>query len=280
MFEELKNINTRPRPYEFYTAEALWTGEHLSKQMLAYHLNEELDLASRKHSFIDKSVEWMTNRFSISKNTKIADFGCGPGLYTTPLAERGADVTGIDFSENSIRYAKELAARKELDINYVVQSYLEYETVKKFDLITMIMCDFCALSPAQRKKMLKKFHALLGPEGSVLLDVYLLNAFKQREEAAIYEYNLLSGFWSPDNYYGFLNTFKYEKEKVVLDKYTIVEASQTKTIYNWLQYFSLESLKNEFRENGFRIDECYSDVAGAPFSPDSGEFAIVAHKIG
>ncbi len=114
----------------------------------------------------------------------------------------------------------------------------------------------------------------------MLLDVYSLYAFEQRKEAATYEYNLLSGFWSPENYYGFLNTLKYEREKTVLDKYTIVEASQTKTIYNWLQYFSLKSLRKEFRENGFIIGECYSDVAGTPFSPDSSEFAIVANKTG
>jgi len=280
MYQELRKINSKPEPFQFYTADKLWTDDYISKKMLEFHINESIDLASRNKDFIYRSVDWIVSRFRVGKNTRIADFGCGPGLYTTPLAEKGADVTGIDFSENSIRYAREMATRKELDINYVVQSYLEYETVKKFDLITMIMCDFCALSPAQRRKMLKKFHVLLGPEGSVLLDVYSLNAFEQRKETAIYEYNLLSGFWSPDNYYGFLNTFKYEKEKVVLDKYTIVEASRTKTIYNWLQYFSLESLKNEFRENGFRIDESYSDVAGTPFSLDSSEFAIVAHKIG
>lgn len=99
----------------------------------------------------------------------------------------------------------------------------------------------------------------------LLLDIYSLNASEQREETAIYEYHLLSGFfWSPENYYGFLNTSKskYEREKAIPDKYTIVEASQTKAIYNWLQYFSLESIRKEFRENGFRIDGCYSDLGG------------------
>ena len=65
----------------------------------------------------------------------------------------------------------------------------------------------------------------------MLLDVCSLYAFEQRKETAIYENNLLSGFWSPKNYYGFLNTFKYEREKVILDKYTIIEASQTKAFY-------------------------------------------------
>jgi len=46
------------------------------------------------------------------------------------------------------------------------------------------------------------------PGGSVLLDVYSLTAFEQREETAMVEANLLNGFWSPNKYYGFLNTFK------------------------------------------------------------------------
>ena len=151
------------------------------------------------------------------------DFGCGPGLYTTRLAQKLADVTGIDFSKRSIRYAREIATGEGLSIRYVNGNYLEFETGDRFDLILMIMCDFCALSPAQRRRMLKKFHMMLQPGGSVLLDVYSLSAFDKREEAAVYEFNLLNGFWSPKKYYGFLNTFKYMEEKVVLDQYTIME---------------------------------------------------------
>ncbi len=278
MFKELEEINSRPEPFEFYTAKELWTDEHTSGQMLKFHLDESVDLSSRNRKFIERSVEWIVSRFSIGKGTKIIDFGCGPGLYTTLLAERKADVTGVDFSERTIRYARELAAKKGLNIEYIHQNYLEFETEKRFELITMIMCDFCALSPVQREVMLGKFLKILKRGGSVLLDVYSLNAFKQREEAATYGCNLLDGFWSPGKYYGFLNTFKYEKEKVVLDKYTIIEESRRRTVYNWLQYFSQESLAAEFERSGFRIEGYYSDVAGATFNPESAEFAIVARK--
>ena len=280
MYNELKALNSRPELFQFYTADKLWTDEHISKQMLDFHLNESVDISSRNKLFISRSVSWIAQKFKVGENTHIADFGCGPGLYSTPLAEKGAKVTGIDFSERSICYARQIALQKNLDIDYVVQNYLEYDTAQKFHLIMMIMCDFCALSPAQRRKMLRKFYSFLEPGGSVLLDVYSLQAYEQRTETALYEYNLLKGFFSPHNYYGFLNTFKYDREKVVLDKYTIVEESQTKTIYNWLQYFSLEALENEFLETGFKIDEYYSDVAGSPFRADSDEFAIVVDKAG
>lgn len=279
MFEKLEKINARPKPFEFYTASDLWTDEHTSKQMLACHLNEEIDLSSRNASFIDRSVEWITSRFKVGAGMKIADFGCGPGLYTTRLAKKQAAVTGIDFSKRSIRYAKQVAASQGLPIRYINQNYLEFETDDRFDLILMIMCDFCALSPAQRKKLLTKFHKLLKPSGFVLLDVYSFKAFGQREETAIYETNLLDGFWSPNKYYGFLNTFKYESEKVVLDKYTLIEADRTRVVYNWLQYFSPEELEREFAACGFTKKERYSDVAGSPFDQKADEFAMVAQKI-
>jgi len=278
MFEKLEKINERPEPFEFYTARDLWTDEHTSARMLSFHLNEAIDVSSRNAGFIRRSVEWIASKFNIGKDTKIADFGCGPGLYATRLAKHGANVTGIDFSGRSIAYAKAVAAREHLNIRYVEQNYLDFETHDRFDLVLMIMCDFCALSPAQRKNILNKFKWIMKPGGSVLLDVYSLAAFDQREEAATYEVNLLNGFWSPNKYYGFLNTFKYDKERVALDKYTIIESERTRTVYNWLQYFSPEDLEKEFRDAGFSVEGLYSDVAGTPYDPTSNEFAIIAGK--
>ncbi|MBP0021146.1 MAG: class I SAM-dependent methyltransferase [Cyanobacteria bacterium SBLK] len=279
MFEELERINKRPKLFQFYTAINLWTDEYTSKQMLSFHLNETIDISSRNAKFIKRSVEWILSKFSISQGFKIADFGCGPGLYAARLAKHGANVTGIDFSGRSIEYAKEVAVHEQLNINYVKQDYLEFETDDRFDLVLMIMCDFCALSPTQRKGILSKFHRILKPNGSVLLDVYSLSAFEQKEEIALYEINQLNGFWSANKYYGFLNTFKYDEEKVTLDKYTIIESNRTRTIYNWLQYFEPEDIEREFKAAGFSVEGFYADVAGSPYDEKSSEFAAIARKM-
>ena len=279
MFNDLKEINSQPKPFQFYTADELWTNEHTSKKMLEYHLNESIDVSSRKMSFIERSVKWIVSHFNVNNKTEIADFGCGPSLYTTRLAENGAVVTGIDFSKNSIEFAKQAAESKGLNINYFITNYLEFDSKSRFDLITMIMCDFCALSPEQRKIMLSKFYDYLKPDGSVLLDVYSLNAFKIKEESAAYELNHLNNFWSPEDYYCFVNIFKYDEEKVTLDKYTIIEESQKRIVYNWYQYFSPDTLRKEFEANGFSIKGVYSDVAGTKYDLESAEFAVVAEKI-
>lgn len=278
MFEALERINRRPEPFQYYTASDLWTDEHTSKQMLAFHLDENIDVSSRNTAFIDRSVDWIATRFSIGENTRIADFGCGPGLYAARLAKRGARVTGIDFSKRSVEYARGVALRDRLDIDYVNQDYLAFETAERFDLVLMIMCDFCALSPAQRRALLGKFHGILKPGGSVVLDVYSVTAFEQKAEIATYEANQLNGFWSAEKYFGFLNTFKYPAEKLALDKYTIIEPHRTREIYNWLQHFEPGDLEKELVEAGFAIEDIYSDVAGTPYDANSCEFAVVASR--
>jgi len=278
MFDELKEINSKPVPFEFYTAADLWTDEHTSKKMLAYHLNDTIDLSSRNKDFIERSAAWIISHFGVRTGTQMADFGCGPGLYTTRFAETGADVTGIDFSERSIQYARNTAAEKGLAVDYIHQNYLEFDTEKRFDLITMIFCDFCALSPSQRRIMLNKFYKFLKPGGAVLLDAHSLNTFNNRSEIATYEKNQLAGFWSADDYYGFLNVFKYIEDKITLDKYTIIEKERTRIVYNWLQYFSRESLGQEFEAAGFHVETFYADVVGTPFSEKSADLAIVARK--
>jgi len=278
MYTQLKKINHKPEPFEFYTAESLWADSYTSEQMLSYHLNEDVDLASRNKVFIEKSINWIISNLSIGKQTKICDFGCGPGLYTSGFARISSNVTGVDFSKNSIEYAKTYAKKENLNINYVLQNYLGYEPEEQYDIITMIMCDFCALSPAQRKGVLEKFYRLLKDGGRILLDVYSLKGFKERDEVSLYEHMQLHGFWSKNDYYGFLNTYKYEDEKVILDKYTIIEEKGSKVIYNWLQYFSENMLLKELKSAGFKIQAIYDDVAGSNYSKNNTEFAVIAIK--
>ena len=276
MFNQLEEINSRPKPFEFYTARELWTDEYTSKQMLSFHLNGDVDLSSRKFSFIDRSVHWIISQFDIREGKSVADFGCGPGLYTERLAKTKAVITGIDFSENSIEYARIRAREEKLNINYIHQNYLEFNSDDKYDLIIMIFCDFCALSPEQRKVLLEKFKKNLKPDGSILLDVCSFNAFKEKAEGTTYAVNPENNFWSPEKCHEFLNTFKYDDVKVTLDKYTLIENNRTRRIFNWLQYYDQQSITNEFTESGLKIEKYLANVAGDEFDADGNEFAVIA----
>ncbi len=182
-YAQLQEINRRPDPFAEYTAAELWTDDHTSSQMLDHHLDPSSDLSSRNAAFIERSAAWIAQRFDLTAGRSVADFGCGPGLYTTRFAAAGADTTGIDFSERSLEHAREQARSGGLSIDYLHGNYLEIETDARFDLITLIMCDFCALSPGQRGRLLDTFRAHLEPGGAVLLDVYSLRGLRRERGA-------------------------------------------------------------------------------------------------
>lgn len=276
MFRELQRINQRPLVFEHYTAAELWNDEHTSSRMLAHHLDGQVDVSSRKTDFIERSVAWMAKRFQLTRGASLLDLGCGPGLYATRLARLGVDVTGVDFSERSIAYARQQAHEQGLGIDYVCGNYLDVRPSRAFDVVIMIMCDFCALSPKQRKQLLANVRGYLKPHGVFLFDVYSLRAFDARAEEVCYAPNLLDGFWSDQAYFGFLNTFKYPSDHVVLDKYTIVQEAGTRVVYNWLQYYAPEALERELAESGFCVAEQLGNVAGDAFDEQSHEFAVVS----
>ena len=208
----------------------------------------------------------------------ILEVGCGEGTFAGNLkavrAEAGSpvEVWGVEMAE-----AAAAMAANHLDrvLQGDVGSVLADLPAGHFDCLVLNVVIEHVPDPGG---MLRSLRPLLKPGGCVLLDVYSLNTFNQKEESATYELNQLSGFWSPKDYFCFVNTFKYEKEKVILDKYTIIEASRKRVVYNWLQCYSKDSIRSEFEENGFKADELYSDVAGQTFTSESSEIAVVAKK--
>ncbi len=274
LFGLIETANSRPELFSAYTSRVLWADEHTSARMLGHHLDGTADLASRRNSFIDKSVKWMVDYFRLSADTRVIDFGCGPGLYTSRFASAGADVTGVDFSPRSIDYARAFASEHRLDVTYIESDYLDVQPHGQFDLITMIMCDFCALSPVQRSILIAKFREHLAPQGRVLLDVYSLASFAEKTEKFGCEKRQAHGLWSKDPYYAFISTFKYEQAKVSLDKYTIVEENRIREVYNWLQHYSPEMLQEEANELGLEIDEVFGSVAGGEYKDSEPEFAV------
>jgi len=117
MYQELLKALVKPALYE-KTDTLFWNDPHIAKSMLEAHLNPALEAASRKPETIDKAVDFIETL--VSKDAKILDIGCGPGLYTKRLADKGFNVTGLDFSANSIAYEKAHDAMT----TYIVQDYL------------------------------------------------------------------------------------------------------------------------------------------------------------
>ena len=66
---------------------------------------------------------------------KILDIGCGGGLLCEPLSRLGAEITGIDASNNNIEIAKLHSKEMNLNIKYIQSTPENLNFKNKFDVI-------------------------------------------------------------------------------------------------------------------------------------------------
>lgn len=268
MFDELKKYTTKPELYAPSTNK-FWDDEHISKGMLEAHLNPDWDAASRKHEFLDKSVNWISQIAPPSQYKLLLDLGCGPGLYAERFNRAGYSVTGVDFSKRSIAYAKEQALLNKSNNEYHYQNYLSIDYKEQFDVITLIYCDYAALSITDRLILLRKVYQALKPDGKFIFDVF--TPLMRKAESRSWQYCEEGGFLSEKAHICLESVYQYDDEDNTELRQSIVMTEEIVNCYNiWDHYFTKEALLSEIQTAGFNAFEFYGDIAGKEFS-DTGE---------
>ena len=269
----------RPESFSQSTTKALWTTPHIARQMLAAHLDPASDLASRRGTTIRDSVRWIDKVVNL-QGKQVCDLGCGPGLYARGFASAGATVVGVDFSKTSVAYAQGLSASRQDGVRYVVADYLTDELPTGFDIVSLIFCDYCALSVDQRHDLLKRIRSMIARGGVFLFDVSTIAALALQRESTRIETNLMNGFFAADPYLGVHSTFVYTDEALSLDRYLILTQPacgplQVRRFFNWHQYFTLSLLRSELETCGFEITHVREDLTGRAFREQSPTLAVV-----
>ena len=95
------------------------------------------------------------------------DLACGEGRNAVWLAERGWEVTGVDFSDVAIEKARALAARRGVEVDWDVADVLRYAPVAAgFDLV--VVC-YLQLPGAELAYVLRHAKKALAPGGTLLV---------------------------------------------------------------------------------------------------------------
>lgn len=275
MYETLKCFHERPAPFSRYTTDILWTDPHISERMLRFHLDDSNDLASRRPVAIDHMVDWIDRYLGLA-GKRVCDIGSGPGLYALRMVRRGAVVTGIDFSTRSVDHARRITGDAGADATFIVGDYLKDEIPGGQDLVCLIYGDMCALSADNRRAVTAKVRRALKPGGLFIFDLFPQEQFAERTESESFARNMMDGFWSATDYFGFLKVFLYPEECIALDRYLIVEDRRSFEVFNWMHYYSAEAARAEFEGNGFTIERLVDVTTGAPWTPSASPFAVIA----
>lgn len=242
-------LSRQPRLYEKGTA-VMWTDEYISRQLLEIHLNPASNAASRNPGTIERLVGWMRQEIGSDRRT-ILDLGCGPGLYAERFARAGYDVTGVDFSANSIAYARAQAKKLGLNIDYACLNYLDMDYREQFDAVLMIYCDFGVLTADERVLLIKKIYAALKPGGVFVFDALNKDVLSRLRFEKTWTASK-KGFWRDGPYVCLTESFHYPEQKAMLDQYIVVGDDGQQKVYRfWNHYFEPDDIGKMFDAAGF-----------------------------
>ena len=151
---------------------------------------------------------------NINKGAKILDAGCGSGEAMKYMANKGMEVTGVDFSSEMLNIAKQ---RHNIN-NVTCEDICKFKTNEKFD---GIFCRYMLFHlPTQNlKKVIKNFYNMLN-DGGKLCIISDLTDLKGEQ--------MLDEELSPGNkiYYNFIDLDELKeillKEKFNIDNIEIV----------------------------------------------------------
>lgn len=254
-----------------------WTDPYISSHVLEAHLDPYSDDASRRAETIEKTLQFISGRYPPETYPRLLDLGCGPGLYASRFYDAGYQVTGIDFSPVSIRYAEENARKSRRQITYLNMDYREWKTDEdSCEIIVMIFGDFCVLDPVSRKNLLANIRRALSPGGVFLFDVFTEMYLPHPDERAWYTM-LRDGFWHSGKNLVLEVKHRYPEKSVHLNRYLIITEDGTVRSCNlWHRWFERAEIREYLQKEGFTVEAMWADLAGTPLKPSPEWIGIAA----
>lgn len=250
-------------------ADYIWTDPHLAKGMLAAHLDESHDAATRGPASVDATVAWI--RQASEGRRRLLDLGCGPGVYARRFHDAGYAVIGVDISAGSIAYAKEAAAATGQAIEYRVADYLRDPLGGPYELATCIYCDLGALTPPERDAFLARVRGALSEGGLFFFDVFGPGLCARKREGRSWSAESGGGFWSPKPHIELSEERHFPAARAWGSRSVIIEegAPGYKEFITWDTYYDEAAIEAVLEGAGFELEEIKTGlVAGNGFTSD------------
>ena len=274
----LAKLPTAPEPFAD-GRQIPWNDPGFSRRMLAVHLDESHDWASRRAEKRGRIIDELMALTGLQPGDSVLDLGCGPGLYCQALAERGLRVEGWDYAPAAIEYARERSAETGMEIQYVREDYRNLDITERFDLVTLIYGDLNVFSRTDAAALLRRACRALRPGGFFYTDVTSPAAHPTQEITRNYTYHS-SGLWSDEPYLELYEARPVDADGLRWERYVIIdaEAGRARVYTTWSQEYSREAITALLEEVGFVIRALYDDPAKSALCEREGWIGVLAQK--
>jgi SAM-dependent methyltransferase len=257
-----------------------WNDPDFSRRMLREHLSQAHDAASRRANIIDEHVDWIHRTLLNHRSSRILDLGCGPGLYSSRLAQRGHTCLGIDFGPASIEYARDFAQAQQLAYEYQLADVRYADFGTGYDLAMFVFGESNVFRPDDLQHILRKAYAALNDGGHILLEVHPLPVVQRLGHQQTTWYTLEHGLFSERPHLVLFESFWDEAQAVAIERFYIVDAETNEVTQHSssMQGYTDDQYRYALQIAGFMDITFYPSLIGVPDERQPDLFAIVARK--
>jgi SAM-dependent methyltransferase len=219
-------------------------------------------------------TEFMVSALRLGHGDRVLDVACGIGRHSITLAERGLDVTGLDFNASALAMARRNAAERGVSVNFVESDMRTIEFEREFDAAICYFSSFGYFeNEADDLAVARRIAAALKPGGRFLLELMTLET--------------LAPIWQPLRWHW----VDQEKTRRVLEEtwldfstgrveadWTFIGPEQTRSAHSSLRLYCYRELSDLLRRAGFRTIAGFDPATGDPFALGARRLALVASR--
>lgn len=159
-------------------------------------------------------IEIVLRHLNPAVNEKVLDLGCGVGTFAYQCAKKGAKAWGLDYSEESIKTAKNICGKYGVIENtrFIIHDISNELPFNDAYFNKIIASDFIEhITREQKIAMLNEMKRVLKPEGIIII----FTPNKIREDIGAFKRKIQRLFKIDAKetrlHFGLINRFKYEK---------------------------------------------------------------------
>ena len=243
--------------------------EHYLKEYASGLTNER---TQREVDFINSTLNLPQAGSGPTGSARILDLCCGHGRHTVELAATGYSMVGQDLSVSFLDLAKDAAAARNLQIQFVHADMREIPFEGEFDAVINMFTAFGYFDDVENQKVLDAVARALKPGGKFLID--LLNAPRIIRDLLVQSWDEL-----PDGTvvltqrdYNLLTGNNEERRT-----YIAPDGSKREIDLTWRMYFYPEFVKM-LDCAGLAPIQVFGNFDGSEYTLDSNRMIVLAEK--
>ncbi len=219
--------------------------------------------ANRDHQEAELFIDRLYDKLHLQENSLVLDACCGKGRHSIYLNKKGADVTGIDLSHESILYAKQFENHKLQFFEHDIRNEFYTNT---YDFVLNLFTSFGYFKRENENlKAIKVFSKALKPNGKLLID--FLNADKVYSSMKSKDRKTIDGID--------FNIEKSIENGMIIKRIDFVDGGRHYEFKEEVKALHLQDFEKYFEAAGLTIIEKYGDYQLNDYQTNSSERLIM-----